>query len=124
MMSSIALASYFGWVHSWWHIINLLILAASKIWAGYGWILLKPNKYTILDFLLLKPGRKTPERMSLEARDSFNLGQGFFDREEPSTRQGVFFGLDIGRLVRRRRLAEKPNPIGTQLMNLFFILAH
>ena len=41
-----------------------MLQAAIKAWAGYGWCLLEPNKFTHWDFLTFKDGRPTPERMS------------------------------------------------------------
>ena len=97
-LSIILLAQYYRWFSNWYLIFFMVGIAALKAYSGYDWCNIKPNAYTFSDYLKFKPGRKTPERHSLEAITAYNASMGL-----------------------HRRLAET-EPIGPQLMDLVYFL--
>ena len=68
-----------------------------KATAGYGWWGLKPNEFTIADFLLFRPGKVTPDRMGFNANKLANLErQGLLvDRTETLVRRKLLEGDDM-----------------------------
>ena len=79
---------YMGWLTANSRLF-LMFMAVIKAYAGYLWCTIEPNNYTHADFFTFKDGRPTPERMSVTARDAYNLQKGY--------------------VVPRRRLAETNN---------------
>ena len=116
-------AQYFGWFNSLARFM-MMLLGIVKTWAGYAWWKIKPNNYTVMDFLSFKPGRMTHERLSIPMRILFNLHSGHGDPVAEA--QGITFvdgnyvvapgsQADIhltatGGYTKRRRLATSPTP--------------
>ena len=71
LIGVILASQYFGYFNSFSRVL-FIGLATLKAWAGYSWWGVKPNKYTVIDYLTFKPGRLTNERYSLQMRDVFN----------------------------------------------------
>ena len=74
-LSWLCVAQLFGWMRTNYFQGMMVLFGAFKTFAGYQWWKLKPNPYTVTDFLTFKDGRPTPERRSDQARLTFNQQQ-------------------------------------------------
>jgi len=71
---SVILASqYFGLYNSLSR-VTFFLMAALKTYAGASWWTIKPNNYTLMDYLSFKPGRLTDERLGIPMIQAFNGG--------------------------------------------------
>ena len=71
LIAEVLLLNYLGYAGPWCR-SYLYLMGAIKAYSGSGWWTLKPNKFTMLDFLTFKNGRITPERGSKEMGAEFN----------------------------------------------------
>ena len=71
LIGAILASQYFGYFNSFSRGL-FIALATLKAYAGWGWWAVKPNKYTVMDYLTFNPGRLTNERYSLYMRNVFN----------------------------------------------------
>ena len=75
LVSLMLAAHYFGTLNAWLR-FYFILLAAFKAYAGYAWWTIKPNTFTIMDFLTFKSGRPTPERENFNTLVFYNATHG------------------------------------------------
>ena len=96
LIGVILASQYFGYFNSFSRVL-FIALATLKAYAGYSWWGVKPNKYTVIDYLTFKPGRLTNERYSLPLRDEYNVRAGYV----PAEAAGLAFAHGLGSTRRR-----------------------
>lgn len=82
-MGTILVTQYFGWFNALARYV-LYIIGALKAYAGYSWWNVKPNKYTLMDFLTFQPTRRTSERCVIHLQLKQNKRLGYTDPRAPA----------------------------------------
>ena len=123
-MFMVVLVNYLGYAGPVFKLMATF-MGLFKVWAGLAWWKLKPNDFTVTDFLSFKDGRRCPERLNMQTMEEFNTlseNPGAFGAganwEGLTNKKNIYKGFmaqlrgetqaEVTSAMQRRRLVQQP----------------